>query len=153
MDNRGVTPVVSETLVIGLVLVYIGLVTAVLYASVLPEYRAASGDELGDRVLTTATERVQQGVTPAAYRLNARISLELPETIHGRTYSIGVTNRTLVLDHPHPKIGGRARLSLPLSVREISGHWVSHTPLVVRIVGDRHGYRITIGEGHDGTTS
>lgn len=148
MDNRGLTPVVSETLVIGLVLVYIGMVTAVLYGGVLPEYRTASGEELGDRVLATATERVQQGVTPA-YRLNARIRVELPETINNNMYSIRATNRTLVLDHPHPRIGGQARLALAASVWDIEGHWRSHTPLVIRVVGNRTGYRIMISEGEN----
>ncbi|RRJ29183.1 DUF7266 family protein [Halocatena pleomorpha] len=143
MDNRGLTPVVSEVLLIGLVLLYIGLVTAVLYGSAIPEYQATSGAEMGDRVLATATEHVQQSVFPS-YRLDARSSIALPETINNQAYSLRTANRTLILEHPHPEIGGRARLAVPSSVHSIEGQWRSHTPLSVRAVGNETGYRITI---------
>lgn len=143
MDDRGLTPVVSETLLIGLVLLYIGLLTAVLYGSVIPAYQTTSGAAVGDRVLATATEHVQQGVTPT-HRLDARISIDLPATINNRAYSLRTANRTLVLDHPHPEIGGRARLALPESVRAINGSWRSHAPLAIRVVGNETGYRIRI---------
>lgn len=150
MDDRGLTPVVSEILLIGLVLLYIGLLTAVLYGSVIPGYQTTSGAQVGDRVLATATEHVQQGVSPA-YRLEARISIDLPTTINNRAYSIRAANRTLVLEHPHPEIGGRSRLALPESVRAVNGSWRSHTPLVVRVMGNETGYQITIDDGNDAT--
>lgn len=150
MDDRGLTPVVSETLVIGLVLLYIGLLTAVLYGSVIPEYQTATGTEIGDRVLVTATERIQQGVAPS-HRLNARISIDLPSTINNRAYSLRAANRTLILEHPHPEIGGRSRLAVPDSVSAINGRWRSHTPLIIRVVGNETGYRITIDGDNDAT--
>ncbi|UPM43581.1 DUF7266 family protein [Halocatena salina] len=147
MDDRGLTPVVSEALLIGLVLLYIGLVTAVLYGNVIPEYQTTSGAEMGDRILATATEHVQRGVFPS-YRLDARISIDLPETINNRAYSIRTANRTLILEHPHPEIGGHARPAVSESIRSIDGSWRSHTPLSVRVVGNETGYRITIAEGN-----
>lgn len=150
MDDRGLTPVVSEALVIGLVLLYIGLLTALLYGSVIPTYQTASGAEIGDRVLTTATERVEQEIHPS-YRLDARSRVDLPSTINDRAYSIRATNRTLVLEHPHPEIGGRTRPALPGSVSAINGSWRSHTPLIIRIMGNETGYRITIEDGNDAT--
>lgn len=150
MDDRGLTPVVSEALVIGLVLLYIGLLTALLYGSVIPAYQTTSGAEVGDRVLTTVTERVEQDVTPS-YRLDARSRIELPSTINDRAYSIRAINRTLVLEHPHPKIGGRTRPAQPESVSAIDGSWRSHTPLIIRTVGNETGYRITIEDGNDAT--
>lgn len=150
MDDRGLTPVVSETLVIGLVLLYIGLLTAVLYGSVIPEYQTTTGAEISDRVLATATERVEQDVTES-YRLDVRSSVELPSTINDRAYSLRAENRTLMLEHPHPEIGGQARPELPESVRAINGSWRSHAPLLIRVVGDETGYRITIEEGNDAT--
>lgn len=150
MDDRGLTPVVSETLVIGLVLLYIGLLTAVLYGSVIPEYQTTTGVEIGDRVLATATDRVEQDATES-YRLDVRSSVELPSTINDRAYSLRAENRTLVLEHPHPEIGGRARPALPESVRAINGSWRSHAPLLIRVVGDETGYRITIEEDNDAT--
>ncbi len=150
MDDRGLTPVVSETLVIGLVLLYIGLLTVVLYGSVIPEYQTTTGAEIGDRVLATATDRVEQDATES-YRLDVRSSVELPSTINDRAYSLRAENRTLVLEHPHPEIGGRARPALPESVRAINGNWRSHAPLLIRVVGDETGYRITIEEDNDAT--
>lgn len=144
MDNRGLTPVVGKALAIGIVLLYIGVLTTVLYGSVIPEYRTATADDLGDRVLTTAAERVQQSVPPPTRHMNARFSVELPATIRDRTYSLRISNRSLVLDHPHSTVGGRVPLALPRTVSKIEGTWHSHDPLIIRIEGGDSGYSITV---------
>lgn len=144
MDNRGLTPVVGKTLAIGIVVLYIGLLTAVFYGGVIPEYRAMAGNEIGDRVLATATERVQQAVPPPVWRVDARFRVELPPTIHGQTYSIRASNRSLILEHPHPDIGGRAPLALPNTVSRVEGEWQSHTSLIIHVVSTDSGFVIEL---------
>lgn len=134
--NRGLTPVVGKTLAIGIVVIYIGLLTAVFYGGVIPEYRTATGEEIGDRVLATASERVQQAVPSSVWYIDARFRVELPPTIRGQTYSIRASNRSLVLEHPHPSIGGRVPLALPNTVSHIEGEWQSHESLVIRVSTD-----------------
>lgn len=144
MDNRGLTPIISKALEIGIVLLYIGVLTTVLYGSVIPEYRTATADEIDDRVIATAAERVQQTVPPPTRHLDARFTVELPATIRDRMYSIRASNRSLILHHPHPNIGGRVPLALPKTVSKIEGKWQSHGPLVIRIVSEESGYVIKI---------
>lgn len=132
--DRGLTPVVGKTLAVGIVVLYIGLLTAVFYGGVIPEYRTATGDEIGDRVLATASQRVQQAVPPPVWHVDARSHVELPPTIRGQTYSIRATNRSLVLEHPHPSIGGRTPLALPNTVSRVEGEWQSHESLVIHTV-------------------
>lgn len=133
--DRGLTPVVGKTLAIGIVVLYIGMMTTVLYGGVIPGYRTATGDEIGDRVLATAAERIQQSVPPQTWHVNALFRVELPSTIRGRSYSIRVSssNRSLVLEHPNPSIGGRVPLALPRTVSRIEGEWHSHESLVIRV--------------------
>lgn len=150
MDNRGLTPVVGKALGVGIVLLYIGILTTVLYGSVIPEYRTATADEIGERALATAAERVQQSVPPPTRYLDARFSVELPATIRDRTYSLRVSNRSLILDHPHSTVGGRVPLALPGTVSNIEGTWHSHDPLIIRIEGGDSGYSITLNsEEHE----
>jgi hypothetical protein len=142
--NRGLTPVVSKTLAIGIVILYIGMLTAVLYGGVIPEYRTATGSEMGDRVLATAAERVQQSVPPAVWYVTARSRVELPPTIRGQAYSIRASNRSLVLEHPHPNIGGSVPLVLPSTVHRVEGEWHSHSSLVIRVVSSESGLIIEL---------
>jgi hypothetical protein len=143
--NRGLTPVVSKTLAIGIVILYIGMLTAVLYGGVIPESRTATGSEMGDRVLATAAERVQQSVPPRVWHVTARFRVELPPTIRGQAYSIRTSNRSLVLEHPHPSIGGSVPLLLPDTVRRVEGEWHSHSSLVIQVVSSDSGLIIELG--------
>lgn len=137
--DRGLTPVVSKTLAIGIVVLYIGMLTAVLYGGIVPGYRTAAGDKIEDRVLATAAERIQQSIPPQTWHVNARFRVELPPTIRGRAYSIRVSNRSLVLEHPHPSIGDSVPLALPRTVSRVEGEWQSHESLVIRIVSSDDG--------------
>lgn len=139
MDSRAVSPVVEKTLAIGLVTLFVSLVSVTMYGGVVPEFRAAAGDELAERTLATAAERVQQGVPPNASRVDARTRVRLPDTIQGDAYRVRTDNRTLVLDHPDPEVGARARLALPPSVTRVEGTWESGGRTVVRVTGDRAG--------------
>ena len=133
MDSRAVSTVVEKTLAIGLVTLFVSLVTVTMYGGVVPDFRAAAGDELAERTTAAAAERVQQGVPPDATEVDARTRVDLPDTIRGATYRIRTVNRTLVLDHPDPDVGARARLALPSSVTRVEGRWRSGGRTSVRV--------------------
>lgn len=139
MDSRAVSTVVEKTLAIGLVTLFVSLVSVALYGGVVPEFRAAAGDELAERTLATAAERVQQGVPPNATHVDARTRVRLPDTIQGDAYRVRTDNRTLVLDHPDPDVGGRARLALPPSVDHVEGTWESGGQAVVHVTNEGAG--------------
>lgn len=121
MDSRAVTPVVEKTITIGLVALFLAGLTTALFGGAVPAARDAVGESLGDRVLATATERVEQAIPPNATRVTATARLELPATIRGSGYAIRTDGRSLVLDHPAPAVGGRSRLVLPPAVSTVSG--------------------------------
>lgn len=135
MDNRAVSPVVEKLLALGLVVVYVGLLTTTLYGGAVPAYRAAVGGELGERTLAEATARVEQAVPPAARTGSARYRVDLPATIDGTAYEIRTDGRDLVLVHPDPAVGGRARPVLPDRVDTLTGTWESGAETVVRVTG------------------
>lgn len=133
MDNRAVSTVVEKTLAIGLVALFVSLVSVTVYGGVVPEFRTATGEELADRTLAKATERVQQAVPPNATDVDARVRVALPGTIQGAGYRIYPDRRTLVLDHPDDRIATRARFALPASVVRVEGEWQSGAPAYVRV--------------------
>lgn len=133
MNERALSPVVGKALEAALVVLYLGMLTTVLYGGVLPEYRAATGTELADRVLAENAQRVQQAVPPNATVVDARRRIDLPSTIAGESYEIHTEDRTLVLDHPDPRISGQARLALPEAVVRVRGAWHSRQPATVRV--------------------
>lgn len=148
MDRRGVTTVVAKLLAFGIVLVYIGGIVSVIYGGAVPEYRSAVGDELGDRVLATAADRIQGSVPPDAHDASASVAVDLPATVRGSGYAITVDGRSLVLDHPDEAVGGRVRLALPAHVASVDGTWESGGEHLVRIERDPGGFavRLTGGE-------
>lgn len=147
MDNRGVTTVVAKLLALGIVVLYVGGMTTVLFGGAVPEYRAAAGGELADRVLATAADRIQSTVPPDARVVSASRTVDLPATIRGAAYDVAVDNRTLVLDHPSASIGGRARLALPDHVDSIAGDWQSGARTVVVAETAGNGVAIRLVEG------
>ena len=92
-DARGVTPAVGKTLEIGLVVLYVALVTTVLLAGVVPEYRAAAGAEVGDRVLVAASQDVERAVPPDGTDTTVERTVQLPATIAGTGYRIRADGR------------------------------------------------------------
>lgn len=133
MDNRAVSPVVGKALEVGLVVMYIGLLTTTLYGTVVPDYRESTGAAVADRALALSAERIQQAVPPRVRAVDARLRIDLPRTIRDRPYAVGADGRTLVLAHPDPAIGGRAHLALPESVVRIEGEWSSRRPTLVHV--------------------
>jgi len=135
MDNRGVSTVVEKLLGLGLVVLYIGVMTTALYGGAVPASQTAVGAELGERTLAEATARIEQAVPPAATRVSATVRVDLPPTIDGAAYEIRVEDASLVLDHPDPQIDGQTRPVLPDRVDSITGQWRSGQETVVTVTG------------------
>jgi hypothetical protein len=146
MDRRGVTTVVAKLLAFGIVLVYVGGMTTVLFGGAVPDYRDAAGAELGDRVLATAADRVQGTIPPGGRNVTATRTVDLPGTIRDAAYRIEVDGSSLVLDHPSPAIGGRARLALPGRVDSIDGRWHSGADTVVHVESRATGLAVRLTE-------
>jgi len=129
--DRAVAPVAGKVLEIGLVVLFVGLLTTTLYGGVVPGYRTEAGDRVGERALAAAAERVGDAVPSTARSARATVRVDLPDTLRGSAYAVRVDGRTLVLDHPHPGIGARARLALPPRVVRVEGSWRSDRPAAV----------------------
>lgn len=128
MAERAIAPVVGKTLEIGLVLLYVSVVTATLYGTVVPEYRTAAGVEVGDRVLVSTVDRIQAGTATVGRNVSVRERVDLPERIRGQSYAIRTEGATLVLDHPHPEVDGQIPLVLPDRIAAVRGVWHSDRP-------------------------
>ena len=133
MDSRGVTPVVEKTLTMGIVVLFVGGMTATLFGTAVPTYRDAVGAEVSERVLATATAEVERAVPPNATGAESVRTVDLPATIRGSGYVVRVDGRSHVLAPPDPTIGGRARLTLPPSVVRVDGEWESGTEGIVAV--------------------
>ena len=134
MNNRGISPVVGKTLEAGIVVLYIGLMTTVLYGGVAPEFRGAAGDAVAERTVSNAATDIQRSVPPDATAVDVRTEVELPNTIAGSAYRIRAENDRLVVDHPRPEIDPKAPLVLPERVVSVSGTWESGGQAHVRVV-------------------
>jgi len=149
-DERGTSAVVGKALEASIVVLYIGLLSATLFGSVVPGYRTAAGATVGDRVLAKSAERIQQAVPPTATAVRAEVRVNLPRTIRGRAYQIRVENRTLVLDHPNAAITSRTRLALPDSVTDVRGSWSSREPTTISVRKTDDGLTVVLtSEGSD----
>jgi len=146
-DDRAVAPVAGKVLEVGLVLLYVALLTTALYGGAVPEYRTDAGQSLADRTLAVAAERIQQAVPPDATRASVRHEVSLPGTIRERQYALRVEEGWLVLDHPHPEVGGRVRLALPGTVTDVGGSWRSDRPAVVRVTDTPDGTVVRLEAG------
>lgn len=142
--DRAVTPVVSKTLELGLVLLFVGLTTTALYGSAVPGYRTAAGDEMADRTVAAAAERVEAAVPPAARRVGVEHRVPLPATLRGSAYRVVTVDETLVVDHPNPGIEARARLALPSRVASVAGTWESGADTLVRVESTDGGVRVEL---------
>lgn len=148
-DTRAVSPVVGKVLEAGIVVLYIGVLTATLYGGVVPEYRTAAGAEVGERVLAQSAERVQQAVPTEAREVRVRADVSLPRTIRGRAYSIRTQNRTLVLDHPEERVGSQVVLALPETVESVEGNWSSRDRTIVAVRNAEDGLAVRLESDED----
>ena len=131
MADRAVTPVVGKALEATIVVLYIAMLTTTLYGGAVPEYQTAAAEEVGDRTLSKASHGVQQAVPTSGAVREAQVRVSLPDRIRGEPYRIRTDGESLVLDHPHPEVGGRSRLSLPDTVVAVSGTWRGGAATVV----------------------
>ena len=145
MADRGLTTVVEKLLSLSVVLLYITLLTTVLYGGSVPAYRGAIGAELGERTLAEATTRVEQTVPPTGRSATATRRVSLPATIDGAAYTIRAENGTLILDHPDPAVGGRTRPVLPARVETVTGTWQSGGELRISVGGSRGNLTVRLG--------
>lgn len=146
-DDRAVSTVVEKTLAIGLVTMYVSLVSLTVYGGVVPDVRATAGDQIGERTLATASERVQQAVPPNATAADVRARVSLPATIRGAGYDVRTDGRALVLVHPDESVGGRTPLALPESVVRVEGDWQSGSQAVVRVSAAENGLVVRLETG------
>lgn len=147
MDNRALSTVVEKLLSLSVLVLYISLLTTVLYGNAVPTYRGAVGAELGERTLSETTARVEQTVPPAGRASEATRRVELPATIDGATYRIRADGEALVLDHPDGDIGGRTRPVVPQRVGTLTGEWTSGGPLVITVTGNSTNLTVRLGDG------
>jgi type II secretory pathway pseudopilin PulG len=147
MDNRAVTPVVGKILEVGVVVLFVALLTTILLGNVVPAYQHATDAELAERALTDAARGVETAIPSNASEISVRRTVDLPSTIGGSGYEIHVDGERLVLDHPSPAAEETARLALPPSVHRIDGRWQSGSPLVVSVTDTRDGLVVTLESG------
>lgn len=123
--ERALSPVVGKVLEAGIVVLFVGLLTTILFGSVVPTYRAAAGGELAERTVAGAADRVEASVPPAARDARVTRHVDLPGTIAGAAYRVRVEDRRLVLEHPHPEVRASAHLALHDRVETVRGDWES----------------------------
>ncbi len=147
MADRAVSAVVGKALEASIVIIYIGLLTTTLYAGVLPEYRTGAATEVTDRTLADASGELQTAVPSTAETSETERQVDVPTTIRGETYWIRVQGNDLVLDHPHPDVGERAPLVLPMSVSSVDGEWRSDDRTVVTVDRTDEGFAVVLESG------
>ena len=147
MDNRAVSPVVGKLLASGLAVLYIASITGVLVGGIVPDYRTATGDELGERVLATAGGHLEDARPATDGHVDVRVSTSLPATIRDQQYHLRLANGTLLLDHPDDTLDARTRLELPPNVTATTSTWHSGDSFVVEVTGPRSNRTVAIREG------
>jgi len=147
LDERAVTPAVGKTLEVGIVVLFIGFLTASLLGGVVPDYRTATGAEVGERVLATTGQEIERAVPPTARDVSVRRTVELPVQIAGSGYTVKVDGRSLVLTHPDPAIGGRLHLSLPSTVDRAEGRADDGGQILITVSGDSSGLVVELTDG------
>lgn len=143
-DHRGLTPAVGKALEVGVVVLFVGVMTTALYGGVVPDYRDAVGEEVAERTVAAAAERIENAVPPAARHARVVHRVDLPVRIRGANYRVVAAERAIVLEHPSPEIGARTRLALPARVDAVSGSWESGGAAVVLVTGDADGLDVRL---------
>ncbi|WP_435126950.1 DUF7266 family protein [Halobaculum sp. D14] len=144
-DRRAVTPAVAKTLELGVVLLFIGAVSASLVGGVAPEYRAAAGDEAAGRVVAAAATHVEAAVpVPVdASAVSVERRVDLPPTIAGAAYRVVADGGRLTLSHPNPGVAASTPLALPDRV-VVDGTWESGAETVVTVESSANRLRVRL---------
>lgn len=147
MDNRAVSPVVGKVLAAGLAVVYIAALTGLLLGGIVPDYRTAAGEELGERVLATAGGTLERALPDTDAPTTVRVRADLPATIRDAGYAVELTGGVLRLDHPDDALDARTRLSLPPSLTPVNSTWESGGPFAVVVSGPASNRTVRLAEG------
>ncbi|AUV80853.1 hypothetical protein C2R22_03570 [Salinigranum rubrum] len=135
MDERAAAPVAGKALEIAILVVFVGVVSAALFGSVVPTYRTAAGAEVGDRTLVAVVGQVDTAAVVTDSVVERRVAVSMPRTIRGSAYVVRAVNGnqtpTLVLDHPHAGVGGAVPLSVPAETRVNGSLQSTSEPTVV----------------------
>ncbi|SFR39335.1 hypothetical protein SAMN04487947_0848 [Halogeometricum rufum] len=161
--DRALSPVVGKALELGIVVLFIALLTTTFYGDVVPDYRTAAAAEVGERALVGAAESVESSVPSRTARIDRRVAVSLPATIRGDPYRVRAVPAAngsaaeLVLDHPDDGVGGRVTLSFPARGANVSGTWRSVSESWVVVRGDGGHVAVTLSNGtpaaNDGATA
>ncbi|MFH5798049.1 hypothetical protein [Haladaptatus sp. CMAA 1911] len=148
-DDRAVSPVIGKVLEAGLVVLYIGLLTTTLYGGIVPKYRTAVGDEVGQRVLSKSAERIQQAVPEVGTNVRVRLRVSLPETVRGSGYVVRADGESLTFDHPNERLNSTVRLALPSRVATVRGNWSSREPAFIVVRSGPRGLIVELMRGRE----
>jgi hypothetical protein len=117
VDNRAAAPVVGKALEIAVLLVFVGVVSAALFGSLVPTYRTAAGEEVGDRTLVAVAGQIDTAAAVTDSVVERRVTVSMPQTIRGAAYVVRAVDergpQRLELGHPHPGIDGSVPLATP----------------------------------------
>jgi hypothetical protein len=143
MDSRGMSAVAGKVLEIAIVLVFVSLLSATLYGTVVPEARTTADATVADRTLAAAIEELRR-VVPASGTGTVTSTVDLPARIGGQAYSIEAQGDILVLDHPNDALDGRQALQLPHRVTRVTGRWESEARTRIEVIATDQGVLIRL---------
>jgi len=146
MDSRAVSPIVEKVVAVGIVALFVSGFVGALLGGVVPDYRAATGQEVGERVLARAAQTVERAIPSVDGPVRGRATAQLPATIADRGYHLELDGRTLRLDHPNPNIGASTRVAVPATATVRNGTWQGGD-FVVRVRGPGRNRTLSIGAG------
>lgn len=146
--TRGMTPVVSKTLAIGITVLYIAGMTTVLLGGVVPEYETRTGAEVGERALATAAGEIEHASPTVDGHVETQSTVTLPTTIANSGYRLVLSNGTdrLALDHPDAAVETETQLSLPPNVT-LRNTTVSSGTILITVTGPPEDRTLTVEEG------
>ncbi|WP_143040783.1 DUF7266 family protein [Halopenitus malekzadehii] len=149
IHSRAVAPVAGKLLEVGVVVLFVATLSTALYGGVVPEYRSAVAEEVGDRTLTAADHAVTSAVppaprTPTVRSATTRTTVDLPETIRGESYRVRFADGVLTLEHPHSAVDGRRRLAFPTQPSGTPSTWRSDARTIVVVQRDEEGLTVEL---------
>ncbi|QIB73274.1 hypothetical protein GL213_12815 [Halogeometricum borinquense] len=153
--DRALSPVVGKALELGIVVLFIALVTTTFYGDVIPGYRTTAAAEVAERTVVDAAASVEETVPERTRRIDRRVAVSLPATIRGDPYRLRATSpanestTALVLEHPDEGVGGRVTLSFPVREVAVSGTWQSTSESWAVVSNDGSRIVVTLENGRN----
>lgn len=144
--RRATSAVIGKVLAAGITLLFVGGMSATLYGGVVPDYQTAASDELGERVLATATTNVEATPPTITGTVERHRTVDLPATIDNDGYRLVLHNETLELVHPDEGITTETRLAVSDNVTIEESTYHSGADLVISVEGPTDDRRLTIDD-------